>query len=1078
MKKLMFAVVSMAFVFAASAAEYVITSTTDETPALTGNDRLTLNLPFATDSSNGRWYIKGDHSSWSGTLDVLCGALFVEDAQSLGTAKIVCTNSFWDSGNYSQVVLAKTMTLPNEVQLGDEAVHGGTRLYSDAGAGGLCTLNGNITFSNSRISAKEGSGFVFNGDLTSSGGYYLVIADVYTAGGYAERIVINGTITVDTLYVLENSTGLVFNGKNQKIAYLFPTYNATVVCGTDDVFSNGYTKFSGRYDLPQGGSIDLRGTSQHFGYLHQPLTADCGPLAVKNTSATTRATLAVDQAVPSGRTFCWGRLTPQGEVDFVKTGASPLSLADAFTLDGTLTINKGIMQFTGPQKSLGRAIVVNENGILDLGGRTYSVDYLKLNGGIVQNGTLHTVSNDLVSGICTATLAGGETRKTGIATASALGGVTAYASTLRDGLVCCYHFDSTEDLLKDTSGNGYELENCWKNSVFDVSPSMGPVICARDEKRFGSGSAYFSEHVFLRHNGDGVPAKMPTGNQPFSYAFAFKLQSDGGRGLFFFGKADNLKCCGMSMFGLDRIMSYLWGWQVNEEFVDPIHGETTFGDGRWHTAVHTYDGTILRIYIDGVEAEPVPCYVPETTRTKTTPLNIGASHFYIGAGYNTSYHKGWIDEVAMWDRVLTPSEVADYDANGVQTGTPAPESAHVGIMSGSLTLSDSSAVNTITNGIVARYSFDTAEDMLKDSSGNGYDLVVANENIFVSNPFFTPPVCQTGEGQFVRGGGAAYFSGTAGFTLKDGYAACTKIPRGREPWSVAFYLKENTWGFPGVFAFGNAFPSECVGLYFANSDHRSFVNYLFRAYEDDIRDTVWQADGTTLSDAVAWHAYVCTYDGTTRHWYVDGVEVPLGKYNSEIGLGAADPTATIDIRPTHFFIGTAMNNAFLEGSIDEFTMWNRALTAEEAAVFASRGTQPISIVDGADLVISAGATVKPTSGTLVASDTIVAAGSLTGDLVLKDGVTVRGESGRTMAVSGMITVEGAGIFAPQTTPVESVTYEPFVATGGYAADSEVNLSDWTAVSPDKPHFETRFRLAGEKFCVDYRLRTGLVLILK
>ena len=1078
MKNLMFSAAAAALGFVASAAEYTITATTDETPALTGSDKLILKLPVANSVANGRWYIKGDHSDWSGTVDILCGALFVEDAKSLGTAKIVCTNSFVNYDNYVQMVVRKSMTLSNEFKLGDEKVKDKVRLFSDAGSDGLVTLTGDIFFNNTRIHTVNGSSLVFNGDLTQDVGYYLVFGENSSTTPYAERITVNGVITVNTLYTEKACTGLVINGKNQKVMYLFPTSDSTIVCGADDVFADGYTKFSGRFDQTSGGRIDLRGTTQHFGCLHQPSKETCGPLPVRNTCATNRATMFIDQVVPSNKTFCWGKLTPQGEIDITKTGAGPLSLADTFTLDGTLTINKGIMQFTGPQKSLGRAIVVNENGILDLGGNTYSVDYLKLNGGIVQNGTLHTVSNDLVSGICTATLAGGETYKTGAAAAAALGGATTYASTLKDGLVCCYHFDSAADLLKDASGNGYELENCWTNSSYKVLPSKGSVVCTNDVKRFGTGSAYFSEHVFLRYKGDGVPSKMPTGSQPFSHAFAFKLQSAGNRGLFFFGTPSALKACGMSMNGLTRIMTYLWGYKTNEEYVYPTHGETTFDDGQWHTAVHTFDGTILRIYIDGIEAEPEPCYVPETTRTKTTPLNIGTMHFYIGAGHNTTYHKGWIDEVAMWNRALTPGEVADYVAHGVQTGAPTAESAQIDVTSGSLTLSDSTAVNTITNGIVARYSFDTEDTLLKDSSGNGYDLVVTNANTTKTSTSYTAPICQTNDGQFVRGGGAAYFDGTSGFALKDGYAACTKIPRGKDPWSVAFYLRENTTGTPGIFAFGKNVRYQCVAAYFqVGTNHQFLVNYLWRAAADDNKDTVWQSDGTTLSDVVAWHAYVCTYDGTTRRWYVDGVEVPLGKYNSKIDRDAANPTAAIDLVAAHFFIGTAMNNNFLKGSIDEFTMWDRALTAEEAAVFASRGTQTITVADSADLAVAAGATVKPTSGTLTACGALVAAGSLTGDLVLKDGVTVKGEANRTMAVSGTITVEGAGTFEPLTAPTQTVKYEPFAAAGGYADGSAANLETWTAVKPEKPNFITQFRLAAEKFCVDY-FRSGFMLLLR
>lgn len=71
-------------------------------------------------------------------------------------------------------------------------------------------------------------------------------------------------------------------------------------------------------------------------------------------------------------------------------------------------------------------------------------------------------------------------------------------------------------------------------------------------------------------------------------------------------------------------------------------------DGRWHHVVYTDDNGSGKLYIDGVQDASNFTY----TRPTLTITNVN-----IGANNSTGYFKGWLDEFAMWDRVLTASEV-------------------------------------------------------------------------------------------------------------------------------------------------------------------------------------------------------------------------------------------------------------------------------------------------------------------------------------------------------------------------------------------------------------------------------------
>jgi hypothetical protein len=91
----------------------------------------------------------------------------------------------------------------------------------------------------------------------------------------------------------------------------------------------------------------------------------------------------------------------------------------------------------------------------------------------------------------------------------------------------------------------------------------------------------------------------------------------------------------------------------------------------WYHVVGVFDGTLVHIYVNGVEnAAPQPIggsgYVPNTT----APLRIGAGN---PAGAPSLFFPGWIDEVAIYPYALSPSQItAHYTA---ATANPAGYSA-------------------------------------------------------------------------------------------------------------------------------------------------------------------------------------------------------------------------------------------------------------------------------------------------------------------------------------------------------------------------------------------------------------------
>ena len=88
----------------------------------------------------------------------------------------------------------------------------------------------------------------------------------------------------------------------------------------------------------------------------------------------------------------------------------------------------------------------------------------------------------------------------------------------------------------------------------------------------------------------------------------------------------------------------------------------TYNNGQWHHAIVTYDGTsIVRLYIDGVQvASTSTSSLPEVNKH---PLRIGSDSRIV----DDDLFIGNIDEVGIWDRALTTTEIANLKNSGTVT---------------------------------------------------------------------------------------------------------------------------------------------------------------------------------------------------------------------------------------------------------------------------------------------------------------------------------------------------------------------------------------------------------------------------
>ncbi len=80
------------------------------------------------------------------------------------------------------------------------------------------------------------------------------------------------------------------------------------------------------------------------------------------------------------------------------------------------------------------------------------------------------------------------------------------------------------------------------------------------------------------------------------------------------------------------------------------NGVTIVNDGNWHHIAYTYDGSTIKIYVDGAEDFTVSGKVLRTGEAGETDVDIGSQ---LGG----SIYQGAMDDVRIFTEVLTPDEV-------------------------------------------------------------------------------------------------------------------------------------------------------------------------------------------------------------------------------------------------------------------------------------------------------------------------------------------------------------------------------------------------------------------------------------
>ncbi len=195
------------------------------------------------------------------------------------------------------------------------------------------------------------------------------------------------------------------------------------------------------------------------------------------------------------------------------------------------------------------------------------------------------------------------------------------------GTRCYFTFDNFSNLGQDSSGQGNNLSANGSPSYSETGRFGGAVYL--------NGSSSFTRSVF--------PVGVPTGGSPYTLAL---WEMDGGSATTggFIGWGNNAanQCNNFRFNGNNQLNNYWWGndWIVSGLSTNPK-------DGAWHHLAVTWNGAIQTMYVDGSPVGTSP----------RTGLNAQAMNFIVGKTTGDTFFKGWLDNVLVADRALTPAEI-------------------------------------------------------------------------------------------------------------------------------------------------------------------------------------------------------------------------------------------------------------------------------------------------------------------------------------------------------------------------------------------------------------------------------------
>jgi hypothetical protein len=470
-------------------------------------------------------------------------------------------------------------------------------------------------------------------------------------------------------------------------------------------------------------------------------------------------------------------------------------------------------------------------------------------------------------------------------------------STLTNGLVAFYKFDSK---IVDSSSQENNLED--PQGSFDT----GELSFGADRFGIPASALHISNaYVQLRSLSNiGI-----TGNQDVTISVWIKPLSDmEGIWIAGFGSLDSpMGAFAMSMketYPAPRapagmsVFNYLPAGQGGA-VADGIRGDFGFVLSSWHHLVAVYSGILnsISIYLDGQllsTSNYVSSQNSNTLKITSTPLFVGVQPDQDIAGNM----KGALDDLAIYSRALSSSEVVDLYQAQSPTGDPDNDGVNnYREIADGTDPNDPNSFNPLSRGLAAYYPFDGNPN---DESGNG------DHGTIVGSPTLTWD-------RFGRSNSAYRFDDGSNNIKTTGKF----LPRSSEPRTLSAWVRTDVVPASPIIRIPLAWG--------ANADNQAFGLIMGPTVPAVWGVQFWGGGQDVMTDILVeegWRHLVAAYDGEVIDLFLNGERYLTQNKSTTTGPGGLSIGAGIES-----FLGS-LETAFI-GAVDDVRIYNDNLSESE-----------------------------------------------------------------------------------------------------------------------------------------------------
>lgn len=304
----------------------------------------------------------------------------------------------------------------------------------------------------------------------------------------------------------------------------------------------------------------------------------------------------------------------------------------------------------------------------------------------------------------------------------------------------------------------------------------------------------------------------------------------------------------------------------------------------WNHVTLVRKDNVVSLYLNGVSSGTP--FTPTAYNNYDENLIFGLANDQLGT--SNYIMEGGIDEVGLWNRALTLSEIASLYNSGNGLSYP---------------------FTSLVENILAYWKLDNNGSggvSLIDSTGNGNTLTNSGE-------------APLGVGKINNG---AVFTGTTNYlSTPTGFAPLTN----QRTYSGWVRFNNTSTGYQMVFMQGGTSDYQSVNPFYI--ENNGTVSSIFTTSNGSWTNLLFTS---IVPSANTWHHFATTFDGSVAKLYWNGTEVASSVYSGSI----PDPDNnffTLGSYPAFGSFGA------LNGNVDEVGVWTKALTPSEISSIYNSG---------------------------------------------------------------------------------------------------------------------------------------------